>query len=135
MVEVHVFFRVVLEQWACSMLWLSSVNGGCRYDRQRCEAKQIKDMQLKAAMAPPGGGRNAFSQRLQVSQLTDAFSKCSFDALTPLVLLQPRSSMCKPTWIAQGQQSSNEPALHMTSMQSGPYSSQTHCHTVNADNF
>ena len=40
-----------------------------RYDRQRCEAKQIKDMQLMAAMAPPGGGRNAFSQRLQVAVL------------------------------------------------------------------
>ena len=46
---------------------LSVGSGGCRYDRQRCEAKQIKDMQLMAAMAPPGGGRNAFSQRLQVS--------------------------------------------------------------------
>ncbi len=45
-------------------LW---VDYGFWYDRQRCEAKQIKDMQLMAAMAPPGGGRNAFSQRLQVS--------------------------------------------------------------------
>lgn len=45
-------------------LW---VDYGFWYDRERCEAKQIKDMQLMAAMAPPGGGRNAFSQRLQVS--------------------------------------------------------------------
>ncbi len=37
----------------------------CRYDRQRCEVKHVKDMQLLAAMAPPGGGRNAFSQRVQ----------------------------------------------------------------------
>lgn len=36
----------------------------CRYDRQRCEVKAIKDMQLLAAMAPPGGGRSAFSQRV-----------------------------------------------------------------------
>ena len=35
-----------------------------RYDRTRCEVKHIKDMQLLAAMAPPGGGRNHFSQRV-----------------------------------------------------------------------
>ncbi len=28
-----------------------------RYDRQKCEVKHIKDMQLLAAMAPPGGER------------------------------------------------------------------------------
>ena len=49
---------------------MDSEHGEFRYDRQRCEAKQIKDMQLMAAMAPPGGGRNAFSQRLQVSPCT-----------------------------------------------------------------
>ncbi|KAK9823872.1 hypothetical protein WJX72_006072 [[Myrmecia] bisecta] len=43
-------------------LW---VDNGFWYDRQRCEAKTVKDMQLLAAMAPPGGGRSAFSQRLQ----------------------------------------------------------------------
>lgn len=36
----------------------------CRYDRARCELKYVKDMQLLGAMAPPGGGRNAFSQRI-----------------------------------------------------------------------
>jgi hypothetical protein len=36
----------------------------CRYDRQRCEPKAIRDMQLLAAMAPPGGGRSAFSPRI-----------------------------------------------------------------------
>ena len=36
----------------------------CRYDRLKCEVKYVKDMQLLAAMAPPGGGRNAFSQRV-----------------------------------------------------------------------
>eukprot|EP00955_Chlamydomonas_euryale_P082872 363771-Chlamydomonas_euryale.AAC.20 len=41
-------------------LW---VDNGFWYDRQRCEVKHIKDMQLLAAMAPPGGGRNVFSQR------------------------------------------------------------------------
>lgn len=35
-----------------------------RYDRARCEVKHVKDMQLLAAMAPPGGGRNQFSQRI-----------------------------------------------------------------------
>jgi hypothetical protein len=30
----------------------------------RCEVKHIKDMQLLGAMAPPGGGRNPFSQRI-----------------------------------------------------------------------
>ena len=64
------------------MLWLSAGSGECRYDRQRCEAKQIKDMQLMAAMAPPGGGRNAFSQRLQVSQtlMHPCMQLCCFDA-------------------------------------------------------
>ncbi|KAG1668463.1 hypothetical protein FOA52_005236 [Chlamydomonas sp. UWO 241] len=42
-------------------LW---VDNGFWYDRQRCEVKHIKDMQLLAAMAPPGGGKNAFSQRV-----------------------------------------------------------------------
>lgn len=55
-------------------LW---VDYGFWYDRQRCEAKQIKDMQLMAAMAPPGGGRNAFSQRLQVSNSKSALLLCN----------------------------------------------------------
>ncbi len=55
-------------------LW---VDYGFWYDRQRCEAKQIKDMQLMAAMAPPGGGRNAFSQRLQVSNSKSALLFCN----------------------------------------------------------
>ena len=42
-------------------LW---VDTGYWYDRAKCEVKQIKDMQLLAAMAPPGGGRNSFSQRI-----------------------------------------------------------------------
>lgn len=42
-------------------LW---VDNGFWYDRVKCEVKHIKDMQLLAAMAPPGGGRNAFSQRV-----------------------------------------------------------------------
>ena len=37
----------------------------CRYDRQKCEPKEVQDMQLLAAMAPPSGGRNPFSQRIQ----------------------------------------------------------------------
>lgn len=36
----------------------------CRYDHDRCEVRHVRDMQLLAAMAPPGGGRNAFSQRI-----------------------------------------------------------------------
>ncbi|GFH10191.1 dynein-1, subspecies f, partial [Haematococcus lacustris] len=42
-------------------LW---VDNGFWYDRQKCEVKYVKDMQLLAAMAPPGGGRNHFSQRV-----------------------------------------------------------------------
>ena len=38
----------------------------CRYERQRCNAKHVRDMQLLAAMAPPGGGRQTVSQRIQV---------------------------------------------------------------------
>jgi dynein heavy chain len=30
----------------------------------RCDLKYVKDTQLLAAMAPPGGGRNHFSQRI-----------------------------------------------------------------------
>jgi dynein heavy chain len=44
------------------------ISGCClsdrRYDRARCELKYVKDTQLLAAMAPPGGGRNQFSQRI-----------------------------------------------------------------------
>eukprot|EP00232_Nephroselmis_pyriformis_P029065 CAMPEP_0182867354 /NCGR_PEP_ID=MMETSP0034_2-20130328/8675_1 /TAXON_ID=156128 /ORGANISM="Nephroselmis pyriformis, Strain CCMP717" /LENGTH=4528 /DNA_ID=CAMNT_0024999703 /DNA_START=83 /DNA_END=13669 /DNA_ORIENTATION=- len=43
-------------------LW---VDNGFWYDRAKQEVKQIKDLQLLAAMAPPGGGRNPFSQRVQ----------------------------------------------------------------------
>eukprot|EP00798_Chlamydomonas_sp_ICE-L_P021926 gene21926-28972_t len=42
-------------------LW---IDNGFWYDRNKCEVKVIKDMQLIASMAPPGGGRNAFSQRV-----------------------------------------------------------------------
>ncbi|KAL0040883.1 hypothetical protein WJX79_008591 [Trebouxia sp. C0005] len=72
-------------------LW---VDYGFWYDRQRCEAKQIKDMQLMAAMAPPGGGRNAFSQRLQacfslinVTSPNDAQLKRIFGSLLNLKLV------------------------------------------------
>ncbi|CAG9464381.1 unnamed protein product [Pedinophyceae sp. YPF-701] len=43
-------------------LW---VDNGFWYDRLKCEAMNVVDMQLLAAMAPPGGGRNKFSQRIQ----------------------------------------------------------------------
>lgn len=42
-------------------LW---VDNGFWYDRKSCEPKEVRDMQLLAAMAPPGGGRNAFSARI-----------------------------------------------------------------------
>jgi hypothetical protein len=42
-------------------LW---VHNGFWYDRKSCEPKEVRDMQLLAAMAPPGGGRNAFSARI-----------------------------------------------------------------------
>lgn len=35
-----------------------------RYDRMHCKPKVVRAMQVLAAMAPPGGGRNAFSQRI-----------------------------------------------------------------------
>jgi len=43
-------------------LWCDN---GFWYDRKRCTPTHIVDTQLLAAMAPPGGGRNAFSQRIQ----------------------------------------------------------------------
>ena len=45
----------LLKLWADNGFW---------YDRMKCEVKYVKDMQLMAAMAPPGGGRNQFSQRI-----------------------------------------------------------------------
>jgi dynein heavy chain, axonemal len=45
----------LLKLWADNGFW---------YDRAKCEVKEVKEMQLLAAMAPPGGGRNAFSQRV-----------------------------------------------------------------------
>jgi hypothetical protein len=48
-----------------------------RYDRQRCEVKQIKDIQLLAAMAPPGGGRNPLSARVQACFSTLNFASPS----------------------------------------------------------
>ena len=42
-------------------LW---ANNGFWYDRSKQEVKHIRDIQLMASMAPPGGGRNAFSQRI-----------------------------------------------------------------------
>eukprot|EP00959_Pyramimonas_sp_CCMP1952_P361628 7573555-Pyramimonas_sp.AAC.1 len=47
----------LLKLWADNGFW---------YDREKQEVKNIKDMQLISSMAPPGGGRNAFSQRVQV---------------------------------------------------------------------
>lgn len=45
-------------------LW---VDNGFWYDRAKQEVKQIRDMQLLISMAPPGGGRNAFSARVLAS--------------------------------------------------------------------
>ena len=45
----------LLKLWADNGFW---------YDRAKQEVKNIKDIQLMASMAPPGGGRNAFSQRI-----------------------------------------------------------------------
>lgn len=42
-------------------LW---VDNGFWYDRVKCEVREVRDMQILAAMAPPGGGRNLFSQRI-----------------------------------------------------------------------
>ena len=42
-------------------LW---IDNGFWYDRIKCELKHIKELQLLTAMAPPGGGRSAFSQRI-----------------------------------------------------------------------
>ncbi|XP_049764343.1 dynein axonemal heavy chain 2 [Schistocerca cancellata] len=40
------------------------IDYGFWYDRQKQKKKYIKDMQLMAAMGPPGGGRNTISNRL-----------------------------------------------------------------------
>jgi dynein heavy chain len=46
----------LLKLWSDNGFW---------YDREKQEVKMIKDMQLVTSMAPPGGGRNPFSQRVQ----------------------------------------------------------------------
>ena len=43
-------------------LW---VDYGFWYDREKQTIKHIRDMQLVAAMGPPGGGRMVISRRLQ----------------------------------------------------------------------
>ena len=43
-------------------LW---IDNGFWYDRLKQEVMFLKNMQLVAAMAPPGGGRNSISQRVQ----------------------------------------------------------------------
>lgn len=43
-------------------LWMDN---GFWYDRMKQEVKKILNMQLLCAMAPPGGGRNRISQRIQ----------------------------------------------------------------------
>nr|PNR35709.1 hypothetical protein PHYPA_021559 [Physcomitrium patens] len=43
-------------------LWMDN---GFWYDRTKQEVKKILNMQLLCAMAPPGGGRNRISQRIQ----------------------------------------------------------------------
>lgn len=67
----------------------------CRYDRARCELKYVKDTQLLAAMAPPGGGRNPFSQRINacfstinMTQPNDAQLKRIFSTLLNLKLAE-----------------------------------------------
>lgn len=46
----------LLRQW---------IDYGCWYDRKKQQLRYILDMQLIAAMGPPGGGRSEISQRLQ----------------------------------------------------------------------
>jgi dynein heavy chain len=67
----------------------------CRYDRARCELKYVKDTQLLAAMAPPGGGRNPFSQRINacfstvnMTQPNDAQLRRVFSTLLNLKLAE-----------------------------------------------
>lgn len=40
------------------------IDYGFWYDRYRKDSKHIKDMQLLTSMAPPGGGRNSFGERI-----------------------------------------------------------------------
>lgn len=46
----------LLRQWMETNSW---------YDRDKCELKFLKGMSIVAAMAPPGGGRQPISERLQ----------------------------------------------------------------------
>ena len=46
----------LLRQW---------IETGSWYDREKCTLKYLKDMQIIGAMAPPGGGRQPISHRLQ----------------------------------------------------------------------
>jgi dynein heavy chain len=46
----------LLRQWIETESW---------YDREKCQLKYLKGMQIVAAMCPPGGGRQPISRRLQ----------------------------------------------------------------------
>ena len=65
----------LLRQW---------VDYHCWYDRQKQSLRYILDMQLLAAMGPPGGGRSVISQRFQ--------SRCVVSSL----LLHPRQYTVVP---------------------------------------
>lgn len=53
-------------------LWMDN---GFWYDRTKQEVKKILNMQLLCAMAPPGGGRNRISQRIQACFSLVTFSQ------------------------------------------------------------
>jgi hypothetical protein len=74
----------LLRQW---------VDYHCWYDRQKQSLRYILDMQLLAAMGPPGGGRSVISQRFQSRSVVSSLLLFPFQVHEALTALLPLVSL------------------------------------------